>query len=228
VEGGGEPEGSSAFHTAQRSPPIILASASPRRRDLFSRLRLPFEIRPVDVDEYTAASGNPEIIARRLARTKAEAARLVYPNSVIIAADTVVALDSAILGKPTDADDARRMLRALRGREHDVVSAVAVMRTGGRAALLRHPITRVVMRDYTDAEIEASIARGHPFDKAGAYAIQDDVFRPVEAYEGCYCNVVGISLWATIELLRKADLEVAITVDQLLPQCASCPLKLAD
>ena len=215
-------------HAMESNPPIILASASPRRRDLLSRLHLPFEIRPVDVDENTAARGNPEIIARRLARTKAEAARLRDPDSVIVAADTVVAFDGAILGKPTDADEARRMLRALRGREHDVVSAVAVMRRGGRAALLRYPITRVVMREYTDAEIEASIARGDLFDKAGAYAIQDDVFRPVESHNGCYCNVVGLSLWATIELLRKADLKVAITVDQLLPQCAFCPLKLAD
>jgi nucleoside triphosphate pyrophosphatase len=210
----------------ESNPPIILASASPRRHDLFSRLRLQIEVRPVDVDENTAPRGNPEIIARRLARTKAEAARLLDPDAIIVAADTIVALNSAILGKPTDAEDARRMLRALRGREHDVVSAVAVMRTGGRAALLRHPITHVRMRDYTDAEIEASIARQDPFDKAGAYAIQDDVFRPVESHDGCYCNVVGLSLWATIELLRKADLKVAITVDQLLPQCASCPIKL--
>jgi MAF protein len=180
----------------------------------------------VDVDENTAARGNPEIIARRLARTKAEAARLLDADSIIVAADTVVALDGAILGKPPDADDARRMLRTLRGREHNVVSAVAIMRSGGRAALLRHPVTRVVMRDYTDAEIEASIARGDPFDKAGAYAIQDHVFRPVESHDGCHCNVVGLSLWATIELLRKVDLKVAITVDQLLPQCAACPLRL--
>jgi septum formation protein len=182
----------------------------------------------VDVDENTASRGNPEIIARRLARMKAEAARLLDAHSAVVAADTVVSLDGAILGKPTDDSEARRMLRTLCGREHDVVSAVAVMRQGGRAALLRHPITRVVMRDYTDAEIEASIARGDPFDKAGAYAIQDGAFRPVESYDGCYCNVVGLSLWATIELLRKADLKVAITADQLLPQCASCPLKLAD
>jgi MAF protein len=204
--------------------PITLASASPRRRDLFSRLCLPFEVRPVDVDETAAAHGNPEIIARRLARMKAEAARLLDANAVLVAADTLVSLDGAILGKPTEANEARRMLQTLRGRHHDVVSAVAVMRAGGRSALLRHPITHVQMRDYSDEEIEASIARGDPFDKAGAYAIQDDDFRPVETYEGCYCNVVGLSLWATIELLRKADVKTPVSVEQLLPQCASCPL----
>jgi len=209
-------------------PNVVLASASPRRRDLFSRLQLPFEVRPVDVHENVPPRGNPEIIARRLARTKAEAARLVDPDSVIIAADTIVALDGVLLGKPTDAEDARRLLQTLRGRDHVVVSAVAVMRAGGRAALLRHPITRVSMRDLDDAEIEASIERRDPFDKAGAYAIQDDNLRPVERYEGCYCNVIGLSLWATIELLRKADVKISVGTEQLLPQCDTCPLKLTD
>jgi septum formation protein len=204
---------------------VVLASASPRRRDLFARLALPFEVRPVDIDERVPAAGNPEIIARRLARTKAEAARLVDPQSAIVAADTVLALDGALLGKPASAQEAREMLDSLRGREHVVVSAVAVMRTRGRSALLRHPVTRVRMRDYTDLEIKASISRGNPFDKAGAYAIQDDDFRPVESYDGCYCNVLGLSLWATIELLRKADVTVNPAVEQLLPQCATCPLR---
>jgi MAF protein len=212
--------------SASFSPQLVLASASPRRRDLFSRLRLPFEVRPVDVDENAAARDNPEIIAHRVARTKAEAARLLDADSVIVAADTVVALDGSILGKPTEAEEARRMLRALRARQHDVVSAVAVMRAGGRAALIRHPVSHVLMRDYSDAEIEASIERGDPFDKAGAYAIQDDEFQPVERYDGCYCNVVGLSLWATIELLRKADFEIVVKLEQLLTQCAACPLKL--
>jgi nucleoside triphosphate pyrophosphatase len=207
-------------------PEIVLASASPRRRELLAHLKLPFAVSPVDLDEHALSEGNPEIIARRLARTKAEAARLVDPGSVIIAADTVVAVDGSLLGKPADPDDARRMLKLLRAREHEVVSAVAVMRAGGRSALMRHPVTRVVMRDFAAGEIEASIARGDPFDKAGAYAIQDEAFRPVERYDGCYCNVVGLSLWATIELLRKADVKVsAVSESDVLPQCAVCPLR---
>ena len=207
-------------------PEIVLASASPRRQELLAHLKLPFTVRPLDVDERAPSHGNAEIIARRLARTKAEAARLVDQDSVIIAADTVVAVDASILGKPANAEDARQMLERLRAREHEVVSAVAVMRAGGRSALIRHPITRVVMRDFADIEIGASILRGDPFDKAGAYAIQDEAFRPVERYDGCYCNVVGLSLWATMGLLRKADVRVsAVSESDLLPQCALCPLR---
>jgi septum formation protein len=205
---------------------LILASASPRRRDLLARLGIPFEVRPVDIDERTPARSNPEIIARRLAREKAEAARLIDVNAAIVAADTVVALDGTILAKPKDSEDARRMLSSLRGRQHYVVSAVAIMRRGGRSALIRHPLTRVLMRDYSDDEIEESIARGDPFDKAGAYAIQDEIFRPVESYDGCYCNVVGLSLWATLEVLRKADIDIAhVSLSHLLSQCATCPLR---
>jgi septum formation protein len=206
---------------------IVLASASPRRRDIFARLGLPFEVRPVDIDENIPGGGNPEIIARRLARMKAEAARLKDPDSVIVAADTLVVLDGTLLERLSATEAARRMLGSLRGRQHGVVSAVAVMRAGGRAALLRHPVTQVVMREYSEEEIEACIERGEPFDKAGGYAIQDEVFRPVERYEGCYCNVMGFSLWATIELLRKADVKMKVPVEQLLPQCAACTLKLA-
>lgn len=180
----------------------------------------------MSLDEYVPSRGNPKIIARRLARTKAEAARLIDEQPVIIAADTVVALEGSVLGKPVGGGDARRMLELLRACEHEVVSAVAVMRAGGRSALIRHPVTHVHMRDYSNTEIEASIARGDPFDKAGAYAIQDEAFRPVERYDGCYCNVVGLSLWATIELLRKADVDVSrIREADLLPQCAECPLR---
>jgi len=205
---------------------LVLASASPRREELLARLKLPFRVRPVGVEERVPIEGNLEIISRRLARIKAEAARLVDPGPVIIAADTVVAVDRAILGKPVDAIDAGRMLELMRAREHEVVSAVAVMRARGRSALLRHPVTRVTMRNYPDNEIDASIARGDPFDKAGAYAIQDEAFQPVERYDGCYCNVVGLSLWATIELLRKADVDVsAVAEADLLPQCALCPLR---
>jgi septum formation protein len=205
---------------------IVLASASPRRRALLARLKLPFEVRPVNLDEHVPSRGNPEVIARSLARTKAEAARLMDHQSVMVAADTVVALDGSVFGKPVGSDDARRMLELLRARKHEVVSAVAVMRAGGRSALIRHPVTQVQMRDYANTEVEASIARRDPFDKAGAYAIQDDGFRPVERYDGCYCNVVGLSLWATIELLRKADVDVSrIREADLLPQCAECPLR---
>jgi septum formation protein len=202
---------------------FLLASASPRRRELLALLGLPFDARPVDIDEDPGRMRDAQIVARRLARTKAEAARLVEPEAPIVAADTIVSYEGTLLGKPGDAGEARRMLRMLRGQTHDVVTAVALMPPGRRSILGRQPLTRVTMRGYTDAEIEASIARGDPFDKAGAYAIQDDVFRPVERYEGCYCNVVGLPLWPLVEMLRKAELPVEVTATQLLPQCAACP-----
>jgi len=203
---------------------LVLASASPRRRELLARLRLPFDIRPVDIDERPGRSRNPEIVARRLAREKAEAARLVDENAPILAADTVVAPAGTLLGKPRDAEEATSMLQALRGRTHDVVTGIALIPESSRTSIARQPVTRVTMRDYADEEIAASIARGDPFDKAGGYAIQDSLLRPVARYEGCYCNVVGLSLWATIECLRKAGMGVELPRVDFLPECASCPL----
>ena len=204
---------------------LILASASPRRRELLARLGIPFEVRPVAVIEEVD-SANPAIVAGRLARMKAEAARLVEPEEPVVAADTVVVHGGEILGKPRDAAEAREMLRRLRAGSHRVITAVAVIPRGGRAALLRHPETEVTMRPYADGEIEASIARGDPFDKAGGYAIQDEMLRPVESYRGCYCNVVGLPLWTTIELLRRAGVDItAIGSADMLPQCEGCALR---
>jgi septum formation protein len=135
---------------------LVLASASPRRRELLSLLGVEFEVRPVDVDE-TFVGSRPEVEARRIAREKAEAARLVDPEAPIVAADTVVVLDGRILGKPRDAEEAREMLRALRGRTHEVITAVALLPRGERAALARQPLTRVTMRAYGDEEIAAAI-----------------------------------------------------------------------
>lgn len=204
---------------------LVLASASPRRRELLSLLGLPFVVRPVDVDEDMEDDSEPERVARGIARTKAEAARLLIPEAPILAADTVVAHGGRLLGKPRDASEARQMLRELRGETHHVVTAVALVPRGGRGILARHPITAVTMRSYTDDEIDASIARGDPFDKAGAYAIQDEVMHPVERYTGCYCNVVGLPLWPLIEMLRKLGTPPPVRVERLLPQCSTCPLR---
>ena len=98
------------------------------------------------------------------------------------------------------------------------------MPEGRRGAIIRHPVSRVTMRQFSDDEIDAWIARGEPFDKAGGYAIQDAIFRPVARYDGCYCNVIGLSLWATIDVLRKAGIKVDPAAVRWLPQCAACPL----
>ena len=202
---------------------LVLASASPRRRELLARLGLDFTVSPVNIDESPGAARDPMIVARRLAREKAETARLRDETATILTADTIVWHEGGPLGKPGDPDDARRMLRSLRARDHQVVSAVALLPAGKTSPIARHPLTTVTMRDYTDDEIEASIESGEPFDKAGGYAIQDPVLASVESFEGCYCNVMGLSLYATIELFTKAG--IALPPDpHLLPQCASCPL----
>jgi MAF protein len=232
---------------------LILASVSPRRRDLLACLDLPFKVVAPRVDEGVL-QGRPEPIARRLAAAKARAVAAEHPDAAVLAADTVVAYRGILLGKPTNADEAQAMLQHLRGRTHRVVTAVAALppaRTGARYARLRlggrrrplidHATTYVTMRRYTDADIAASIARGDPFDKAGAYAIQDERLAPVARYDalpepsvgrpvgpggqGCYCNVMGLPLWAAIRLLDLAGLDIThISSADLLPQCAKCPL----
>lgn len=206
------------------TPPLVLASASPRRRELLGRLGVPFTVTPADVDENVGGPGmRPERVARALARRKALAVAAQHPGSVVLAADTVVALRGRLLGKPADAAEAWAMLRALRGRRHRVITGVAL--AAGRRVWVRHVVTTVHMRSYSDDEIAASIAAGTPFDKAGAYAIQDPDFRPVACHEECYCNVVGLPLAPVIELLAGVGIQVPLTEPaDLLPACASCPL----
>lgn len=202
---------------------VVLASGSPRRRELLGRLGIAFESVPADLPEDIGDGGRAERAARRLAVEKARAVAAVRPAAAVIGADTVVACRGQLLGKPRDASEARAMLKMLRGPVHRVVTAVSVVAPGRRRAFVDHVVSRVRMRDYAEAEITASIARGDPFDKAGAYAIQDGRFAPVDTYEGCYCNVVGLPLWTTAGLLRRAGLELDDVGPGLPPPCALCP-----
>ncbi len=187
-----------------RGPRVILASASPRRRELLAHLGLPYEVWPAAVDEETGTVDPAQAVvelARRKARAVAETVN--DPTVLIVAADTVVVLDGQMLGKPADAAEARRMLRDLRNRWHQVLTGLVIRR--GDAEWTDVVVARVHMRPYTDAEIEAYIARGEPFDKAGAYAIQDPAFDPADAVEGCSMNVVGLPLCALHRLLIAAS-----------------------
>lgn len=218
-------------------PRLILASASPRRRTLLAHLGLPFDVVPPGVEEDAPHSGgHAERVARQLAVAKAQRVASAHPEAVVLAADTVVVHRGKLLGKPSDAAEADAMLRRLRGDGHRVISAVAVVAPGRRRRLIAHTPTHVRMRRYSDAEIATSIARGDPFDKAGAYAIQDERLHPVERYDGCYCNVVGLPLWTAIgllsracpELIEGAGLNITLPAEGgLPPQCAACPLRLA-
>lgn len=172
---------------------LILASNSPRRRELLALLNLPFEIIPADINEDRQSAEQPETYVRRLARQKAQAVA-EFKDGLIIAADTLVVDNGEFLGKPVDEEDARRMLTQLRGRVHQVLTGIALMdsQTGGFFEDVCS--TNVPMRHYSDAEIESYIASGDPMDKAGAYAIQHDGFHPVEGLMGCFASVMGLPL----------------------------------
>jgi septum formation protein len=182
--------------------PLILASASPRRQAMIRLFGWPVQVWPADVDE-TVQHPDPAVYVRQTARLKAETITPQAPaDAVIIAADTTVALDGQILGKPADATEARAMLQGLRGRTHQVHTAIVVHnKTNGRTAEDVATVN-VPMRDYSDAEIEAYIASGDPFDKAGGYAIQHPVFRPVANLADCYAAVVGLPLCHLANALR--------------------------
>jgi len=171
---------------------LVLASTSPRRRELVTLFGLAFTFVSADVDESPREGEPPQELVRRLSRAKAEIGARGIPDAIIIAADTVVALDGSILGKPKDSADATRMLKRLRGRAHTVYSGLTVAR--GARQITQVATTTVWMRDYTDAEIAAYVATGDPLDKAAAYAIQHGAFRPVARIDGCHANVMGLPL----------------------------------
>lgn len=180
--------------------PLVLASASPRRRDLLDRLGLTFTVHPTDADETWPVGLAVGAAAEEVALRKARALGAEV-EGVVLAADTVVVLDDEILGKPADADAARRTLRQLSGRTHRVVTGLA-LRHGGREASA-HETTAVTFAPLSDDEIDAYVATGSPLDKAGAYGIQDDAGALLVArIEGDYFNVVGLPLRRLYETLQ--------------------------
>jgi septum formation protein len=198
---------------------VVLASASPRRRELLTAILPQFDVRPADVLEEFRGDARED--AARLALAKAEAVLAQDPGALVLAADTIVADERGSYGKPRDAADAAEMLRALRGRPHLVATGVAVA-TGGWAPIVSVSETIVEMADLPDEAIAAYVASGRPLDKAGAYAIQDEDVPTVAAWHGCYCCVVGLPLWRTRELL--ADLgALAAEPHDAFPRCATCP-----
>jgi septum formation protein len=179
---------------------IVLASASPRRRDLLNLIGIAHEVRPANIDETMRPREAPRRYAERLAREKASAIATRDPDLITIGADTVVVINRKVLGKPADAVDAARMLRMLSGREHTVITAVAVSR--GRKLRSAIEEVRVKFRSLRDDEIEAYIAMGEPMDKAGAYGIQGYGATIVERVEGDYFAVMGLPLVRLVVLMR--------------------------
>ena len=184
-------------------PKIILASNSPRRKELFGLSGLSFSVEVADIDESTQAGELPERYVQRLARQKAQTvAARVERRSIVIGSDTTVVLDGAILGKPQDPAEARNLLLALRNRAHSVYTGISVSVAGSSEASTQVVSTEVCMRDYSDAEIETYIASGDPMDKAGAYGIQNAAFSPVTDMRQCYASVMGLPLCALATLLH--------------------------
>ncbi|MBC8366103.1 septum formation protein Maf [bacterium] len=178
---------------------FVLASASPRRRELLSRLR--FKI-PYDISDYEESNQaeDPREAARANALGKARDVAQRHPGKLVIGADTVVILDGHILGKPKDEADAAGMLELLSGREHEVVTALALVGEGER---VEHSCTRVQFRDLSPAEIQAYVSSGEPMDKAGAYGIQGLAGQFVTRIEGCYFNVMGLPVELLTRMLRS-------------------------
>jgi len=191
---------------------LILASQSPRRREILTWTGIPFLATSTDINEDPRDAELPKNLAARLAQSKARAVSTNANAVWVLAADTVVALGDIALGKPRNEEEARTMLYQLRNSDHEVHTSITLRdpKTGEEAR--RSVTTRVWMRPYTEAEIETYIATGDPFDKAGGYAVQHNGFHPVKKLDCCYANVVGLPLCAVIAQLRDWGYTLPIDV----------------
>jgi nucleoside triphosphate pyrophosphatase len=187
-------------------PQLILASNSPRRRQLLSLAGWQFSVAAANVDEGEYPNELPSEYVLRLAETKARATKADV-DQIVLAADTTVVDGTDILGKPKDNAEATAMLKRLRGHTHQVYTGIALFRPSDGVLLNDLCVTDVPMRDYSDEEIEAYVATGDPLDKAGAYAIQHPHFQPVAQLEGCYASVMGLPMCHVILLMRKMNIQ---------------------
>jgi len=182
---------------------LILASASPRRKELLQGLGLVFEVMISHLPEHPEEGLPPQQIARKLARAKAEEVAGKLNDGIVIGADTLVVLDGEILGKPRDRREAAVILRHLSGRTHEVITGVTVIDTASGRTLQSEGVTQVCFRELSDDEIEQYVSTGEPMDKAGAYGIQGKGILLIERIEGCYTNVVGLPLPALADMLAR-------------------------
>ena len=187
---------------------LLLASNSPRRRQLLALGNWEFNVTVSDVDESQLTGESPKEYVLRLAQAKALAVvEKAGLDNIIIGSDTAVIDGNEILGKPKDKNDAEKMLKQLRGRTHQVYTGVAIYRVRHEKMLTELCITDVPMRAYSDDEIKAYVQTGDPMDKAGAYAIQHPDFQPVESMHGCYASVMGLPMCHVVRALRKLDIQ---------------------
>jgi septum formation protein len=187
---------------------VILASASPRRQELLLGICPEFEVVPSEIEEVLEGAALAEAVAG-LALRKARAVAARVGVGIVLGADTIVVIDGIALGKPSGPEEARRMLVRLRGREHEVMTGIAVVDGESGRAASATTVSRVLMAAYSDATLEAYVASGSPLDKAGAYAIQDLQGMLVDGIVGSYTNVVGLPVEATRRLLRGFGVAVS-------------------
>ncbi len=223
----------------EKKKTLLLASQSPRRRALITLLGIDFDVASADVDERVLPNETPADYVTRLAEAKARAFPPLAPpeegspNSfplrgkarmgVVIGSDTAVVDAGEILGKPRDTREAELMLGQLRGRTHQVYTAIAIYDGTSQKTFSALSISDVPMRDYSDAEIQSYIATGDPMDKAGGYAIQHPDFQPVLGFTGCFASVMGLPLCHLAQILRKAG----VPVDEKMPQLCQSSLNFA-
>lgn len=187
-------------------PLLVLASSSPRRRQLLALADWMFNVIAADVDESLHVNELPADYVLRLAETKARAAAgRAHASQIILAADTTVVDGNDILGKPNDNAEAFAMLTRLRGHAHQVYTGVALLRLSDGLLLKELSVTDVPMRNYSDDEIQSYVQSGDPLDKAGAYAIQHPNFHPVASMSGCYAGVMGLPMCHVVRMMRKMD-----------------------
>lgn len=186
---------------------FILASASPRRRELLESIRLPFDVLPSEIPEVHGEGESPEEYVARLSREKANTLGQQHPARWVIAADTTVLLGDQLLEKPVDRVDAARMLGAISGRTHTVYTGVTLLNVENGYHDTRVAESEVRMLPLSDSDIEWYVATGEPLDKAGAYAVQGIGAMFIESIHGSYTNVVGLPLALLFQMLRKAGLD---------------------
>ncbi len=215
--------------TESASRTLTLASASPRRRQLLEALGMDFRVQPSFIPEDPLPDETPMLLVRRLALAKAQAVAAHLSEGLVIGADSVVVHQDEILGKPGMVEEARRMLTRLHGNAHQVFSGVAVVDAANGQFQVDSKTTSVVMRHYSEDEMEAYIASGSPMDKAGAYGVQDDGFHPAASVEGCYSNVVGLPLCTLLRMLHAMGHAETLKVPSslvrvLVRDCTECQM----
>lgn len=186
---------------------IYLASASPRRRKLLDTLSISFDVHPVEADERPPRGVPVEQVPVLISKNKADACSDQRSDGVVLAADTVVAHEGQVIGKPSDSEEARRILKQLRGHSHQVITGVTAQRGGGASESITC-VSQVRLRQMSDDEVTSYVSSGKPLDRAGGYGLQDVTHDPVDAVRGCRANVLGLPLCMVPDLLESFDVDI--------------------